>query len=395
MNSFTESHLEGPKASLLMSRSLCVRGAALLRVVLFPLLLLLCSPLFSVEAHEIDATARFFDLDPAQVREAAAEIRKLVPTADSLNIAEVGPDGVALSHHDILPTVAQLEAVLGDPKVGGHFAQETLTALPESPAADDTRPSYLPKASWRIKFIISRFVANGVIAAALIMLKDHVQGVDFEWGRIAANAAVHGSVNAFFQTYGGAVADLSYADWEKMHFFPNYKMRLAGLLFRTFFNSWPKRILCTIASVMIYRLTDFAFTGNFEFSLATFAGITMNILAALAPAALGLEMAGRMGPPEAEGLEPRNNRIFDIQNFVISVLFAAGLAANSEEMNKTFGIRGVWAPLYATIGLGGVAWWGSNSRFTNPELEPPKNFVSRVVKNTLHACVRMLTGKSR
>lgn len=360
------------------------------RVFLLSLVLLLCGNVRG--ADEKDTTARLFDLPAENAAEAVKAIETLFPEgAQKVRVAEVGPDGVVQSTHSELPGAEALLKLVADPNAGGHLPNETVENRPSDttpPGAE--RPKYLPKASWRIKLLICRVVTNASIAAAIILLKDSVHGTDFEWGRAATNAAVHASVNGFFQMYGFRVADLSYADWKKNRFFPNFDMGVTDLLYRTFFNSWPKRVLCTISSVLIYRLTDYLFTGNFEFSLATLAGIAMNIGATLAPAALGLEMAGRMGPPNALGLEARNNHIFDLQNLTISVLFAAALAVNSEEMNQAFGIHGVWVPVYSAVAFGGILWWSLNSRWTNPNLVPTLNIALNAAKGGYQACGNFL-----
>ncbi len=372
------------------------------RVFLLSLVLLLCGNLRG--ADESDATARLFNLPAENANDAVEAIEAMFPNgAEQVRIAEVGPDSVVQSTHLQLPNAEELLKLVADPSVGNHLSHETVAARPPAPPPlTPGRPSYLPKASWRIKLLICRVVAGGSIAAAIILLKDNVHGVDYEWGRAITNAAVHGSVNGFFQLFGFRVADLSYADWNKNRFFPNFGMNVGDLLYRTFLNSWPKRVLCTLSSVLIYRLTDFAFTGVFEYSTATLIGIAMNIGATLAPAALGLEMAARMGPPQAAGLEPRNNHVFDLQNLTISVLFAAALALNSEEMNQAFGIHGVWAPVYFAVASGGILWWTAKSRWTNPDLVSAGDLAQNVAKNGVQACGNFLrrvgqffTGRGR
>ena len=356
------------------------------RMLVLSLVLLICGCLCG--ADEANTTVRLFNLPVEDAADAVKAIQTLFPQdAQKVRVAEVGTDSVVQSIHSELPSAGALLKLVADPKVGNHLPNETAEAHPfeNTPAIAD-RPNYLPKASWRIKLLICRVMANASISAVIILLKDKVNETDFEWGRAATNAAVHGSVNGFFQMYGFRVADLSYADWKKNRFFPNFEMSATDLLHRTFFNSWPKRVLCTISSVLIYRLTDYLFTGVFEYSLATLTGIAMNIGATLAPAALGLEMAARMGPPQALGLEARNKRVFDLQNLTISVLFAAALAINSEEMNRAFGIHGVWALVYTAVAFGGVLWWTINSRWSNPDLVPTRKLAHNAVKSGYQIC---------
>lgn len=361
------------------------------------LLLVLCGNLHG--ADDVDTTARFHDVPGDRPTDAVEAIKAAFPNgATKVRVVEVGDNGAVLSTQNALPGDAALLKLVGDQKTGGHLPHETTQAAPAEtqPASTETnRPKYLPSASWRIKLFICRVVANASIAGAIILLKDKVHQQEFEWDRAAVNALVHGGVNGFFQWYGFKVADFGYANWNKVKFFPNFGMRLGNLAYRTLFNSWPKRVLCTIASVTIYRATDFVFTGDFEFSLPTLLGIVMNIGATLAPAALGLEMAARMGPPEAEGLDPRNNRVFDLQNLTISVLFAAALAINSQEMNQAFGIHGVWAPVYSAVSIGGFLWWAVNSRWTNPNLDPVGTFAWNTAKGAVDACGNVLGGLGR
>lgn len=345
----------------------------------------------ALDAAGIDVTLRILNLDPGDAARAAEEIRSLYPNdVDLFRVAEMGDGQVVQSAQADVPDLATLTAMISDAGVGGHLEGETRSDLPSASAPN--AETWEPSATFRKRMIVFRFLANGLIAGGLVLVKNYAHGQTFDWKRALTNFGVHGGVNAWFQKHGSKVADVSHAPWAESKFFPNFDMRLWDLFRVTFLRSWPKRILFTCTAVTIYRLFDYWFTGQFNFDLQTAIDIAMNIGASLAPAALGLEMNGRMGPPSAKGLPARNNKVFHWQNFTLAVLFAAGLAANTTEFNKAFGIAKFWKPFYGIIASSGILWWVTNSRWTNPDLVSPWEMAKRTGRSFFRSCLGGLHG---
>jgi len=304
-----------------------------------------------------------------------------IEDVDTFRIGILDGENVAETTLDEVPDPASIVAALSDPGLGLHFpgTKKRRLQLPEIPGSKFVKSlpgvRHWNAATWRIKLVVARFVVNGTIAGLMIVAKNNAADESVDWLRVLATGLVHGSVNSGFQYVGSKVAEASYADLKdkfKGTFFAKhgFEMSFKEFLMRTQVNSWAFRVLVTIGSTLIYRGLDACFTGVMDTSLYVLALIAMNIEASLAPTALGLEMGGKLGPPGAKGLEARNTHTFDLQNFTVGVLFAAGLALSSKEMSHALGIYGLWIPIYSTIASGGFLWWLRNSRWVNPELVP-------------------------